>query len=319
MNFDPFQAENDTIERGESLLAEEQDIDFRKEYRSLLNSYGKLSKLAQRILKLSDRNEQGLKEANIRIQQQQTDLENVNKTLEEYAQILEDKVEERTQQLALTQEVTIESMAVLAEYRDPETGGHIRRTKRYVRALANRLKEHPHFCDYFGRETIDLLYRSSPLHDIGKIGVPDQILLKPGSLTYEEFEVMKLHTDYGHAAISAAEKKLGNNSFLRFAREITYTHHEKWDGSGYPQGLKGEDIPIPGRLMALADVYDALISKRVYKPPIPHSKAMAMIKEGRGTHFDPQMVDIFLELDEEIRQIGLEFAENQLEVHAMSK
>ncbi|MBF0549403.1 MAG: two-component system response regulator [Deltaproteobacteria bacterium] len=246
------------------------------------------------------------------------ELKVAKEELERQNVILEQKVEERTQQLTLTQEVTIESMAVLAEYRDPETGGHIKRTKRYVRALANRLKDHPRFRDYFIHETIDLLYKSAPLHDIGKIGVPDQILMKPDKLTNEEFEVMKQHTGYGHSAISAAEKKLGGNSFLRFAREIAYTHQEKWDGSGYPQGLKGDEIPISGRLMALADVYDALISKRVYKPPIPHSKAVAIIKEGQGTHFDPDIVAAFIEAAEEFRQIAFEFAECELERQALS-
>jgi len=232
---------------------------------------------------------------------------------------LEELVRERTRELELTQEATIESMAALAEYRDPETGGHIRRTKNYVKILAIQLKDHPDFEDFLGGDTIELLYKSAPLHDIGKVGIEDSILLKPGKLTDEEFDEIKKHSDYGRKAIQAAVSKLGRDSFLRYAEDIAYTHHEKWDGSGYPQGLKNEEIPIPGRLMALADVYDALISKRVYKPPFPHSKAVNIIEEGKGSHFDPDMVDAFLELQEEFRQIALEFADFEEEREALTQ
>lgn len=194
--------------------------------------------------------------------------------LKQYQDHLEQLVRERTRRLELTQAVTIESLATLAEYRDPETGGHIKRTQNYVKVLAKQLKEHPRFRDELNDEVIELLYMSAPLHDLGKIAVPDHILLKPGKLTDEEFEEMKKHTNYGHDALWITEQKLGEDSFLRHAREIAYTHQEKWDGSGYPSGLKGDEIPISGRLMALADVYDALISKRVYKPPFPHEKAV---------------------------------------------
>jgi len=243
--------------------------------------------------------------------------------LERYNQnrMLEERVKERTQELVHTQEVTILGMATLAEYRDNETGGHIMRTQRYVRVLAEHLAGHLNFRDFLDEETIDLLYKSAPLHDIGKVGIPDCILLKPGRLTSEEFEEMKQHIIYGRDAIVKSEKALGSStttSFLRFAREIAYTHHEKWDGSGYTQGLVGEDIPISGRLMAVADVYDALISKRVYKPPFHHKKAVAIIVEEKGKHFDPDMVDAFLELEEEFRQIALEFADYDEERVALS-
>jgi putative two-component system response regulator len=175
--------------------------------------------------------------------------------------------------------------------------------------LAKKLKEHPRFHDELNDEIIELLYMSAPLHDLGKIAVPDHILLKPGKLTDEEFEEMKKHTNYGHDALWITEQKLGEDSFLRHAREIAYTHQEKWDGSGYPSGLKGDEIPIPGRLMALADVYDALISKRVYKPPFPHEKAVQIIVEGKGKHFDPDIVDAFLELENTFRNIALSFAD----------
>ena len=219
---------------------------------------------------------------------------------------LEELVKERTQELALTQEVAFESLATLAEYRDPETGGHIRRTQNYIKILAEYLQNHSRFKGFLDEKTIELVYKSAPLHDIGKVGVPDKILLKPGKLTYEEFEEMKKHTIYGRDAIRVAEQKIGTNSFLRFAGEIAYSHHERWDGAGYPEGLRGEEIPVSGRLMALVDVYDALISKRVYKPPFPHHKAIAIIREERGTHFDPEIADAFLELAERFRTIAIE-------------
>jgi putative two-component system response regulator len=222
---------------------------------------------------------------------------------------LEKLVAERTRRLALTQAVTIESLATLAEYRDPETGGHIKRTQNYVKALAVRLKDHPRFRDELQEDTIELLYLSAPLHDLGKVGVPDNVLLKADKLSDEEFEEMKKHTVYGEEALRITEQKLGGDSFLHYAREIAHTHQEKWDGTGYPQGLRGDEIPLSGRLMALADVYDALISKRVYKPPFPHEKAVEIIVEGKGKHFDPDIVDAFLELEDTFRNIALTFAD----------
>jgi len=239
--------------------------------------------------------------------------------LKKYQDHLEEMVQDRTRELLLTQEVTIESMGTLAEYRDPETGGHIKRTKNYVKALATHLSTKSEFKSVLDADTIEQLYKSSPLHDIGKVGVKDSILLKPGKLTDEEFEDMKKHSVYGRDAIKANEKKLGETSFLSMARDIAYTHHEKWDGSGYPRGVKGENIPLCGRIMALADVYDALISKRVYKAPMPHEIAVKIIKEGRGTHFDPQLVDLFLEISEEFRTIALEFADFDEEREALSR
>jgi putative two-component system response regulator len=233
--------------------------------------------------------------------------------LKQYQDHLENLVKERTRRLALTQAVTIESLATLAEYRDPETGGHIKRTQNYVKALAVHLKNHRRYRDKLNDETIELLYLSAPLHDLGKVGVPDHILLKAGKLTDEEFEEMKKHTVYGHDALLITEQKLGADTFLQYAREIAYTHQEKWDGSGYPSGLKGEEIPLGGRLMALADVYDALISKRVYKPPFSHEKAVQIILEGKGQHFDPELVDAFVELQETFRNIALTFADYEEE------
>ncbi|MCP5158003.1 MAG: two-component system response regulator [Gammaproteobacteria bacterium] len=246
-------------------------------------------------------------------------LQMARKELARQNEILEIKVEERTRELALTQEVTIECMASLAEYRDPETGGHIQRTKNYVRILATRLKDHPKFKDAITPEIINLLYLSAPLHDIGKVGVPDHILLKPGKLTDEEFEEMKKHTIYDYNSLKVAADKLGDRSFLHIAMEIALAHQEKWDGSGYPQGLKGHAIPLAGRLMAVADVYDALISKRVYKPPFPHQRAVDIVLQGKGTHFDPDIVEAFLDIQEDFRQIALQFIDFEEERVALSE
>ncbi|WP_319762517.1 two-component system response regulator [Maridesulfovibrio sp.] len=229
--------------------------------------------------------------------------------LKEHKDNLEKVVKERTRELALVKKVTIETFAALAEWRDPETGGHIARTQNYVKALAKHAMKHENFAAELNEELIETLYLSAPLHDIGKIAVPDAILLKPGKLTGEEFEEMKKHAKYGSDALANAERSLGGNSFLHNAREISLNHHEKWDGSGYPMGISGEDIPLSARIMAIADVYDALISRRVYKPPFPHSKAVRIITEGRGTHFDPRLVDVFWDIQEEFREIALEFAD----------
>ncbi|MEW6672842.1 MAG: HD domain-containing phosphohydrolase [Thermodesulfobacteriota bacterium] len=234
---------------------------------------------------------------------------------------LEKLVRERTKDLILTQHATIHALGTLAEFRDPETGGHIKRTQNYVRLLALRLKHHRKFEDCLDNETIDYLFESAPLHDIGKVGISDAILLKAGKLTEAEFAEMKKHAAYGHNAILKVEQDLGEitTSFLRFGKEIAITHHEKWDGSGYPKGLAGDKIPFSGRLMAVADVYDALVSKRVYKPPFSHKKAVSMMTEGKGKHFDPDMLDAFLELNEEFRKIALKYADFEEEKKTLSE
>ncbi len=230
-------------------------------------------------------------------------------------EILEEKVIKRTQQMEELQDVTMVAMGALAESRDPETGNHIRRTQRYIKLLATHLKNHPRFQNYLTPEIITILYKSSPLHDIGKVGVPDHILLKPEKLTKEEFEIMKLHTTYGRDAIVAAESTISRaDNFLITAKEIAYSHQEKWNGSGYPEGLAGDNIPISARLMAVADVYDALISRRVYKPPFPHEKAVAIIEEGKGSHFDPDMVDAFLAISDKFYATALKFVDTEADV-----
>jgi putative two-component system response regulator len=186
-----------------------------------------------------------------------------------------------------------------------------------VRALAKKLQSNPRFAAQLDDATVEMLYKSAPLHDIGKVGIPDAILLKPGKLTPEEFEVMKTHTTLGRDAILAAEKLIdAPSSFLKLAREIAHYHQEKWDGSGYPEKLAGESIPLSARLMAVADVYDALISRRVYKPPFPHDKAVAIIREGRDKHFDPHVVDAFLQIEQECHQIAERFADSEEDVRA---
>jgi len=231
-------------------------------------------------------------------------------------EILEEKVFMRTRELSLTQETTIEALACLAEYRDPTTGGHIKRTRNYVKVIAESLRKLPKYADILTDEVINQLYQSAPLHDIGKIGIRDEILLKPGKLTPEEYEEMKNHTQIGYNALRMASHRLGDNSFLKYAMEFSKYHQEKWDGTGYPDHLSGEKIPLAGRIMALADVYDALISKRPYKLPYTHEVALEIISEERGRHFDPEIVDVFLEVNHKFRQIALKFADDDTNVLA---
>ncbi|QWR78064.1 HD domain-containing phosphohydrolase [Candidatus Magnetomonas plexicatena] len=228
-----------------------------------------------------------------------------------YSNKMIEKLRERTEELQKTRDVTILSLASLAETRDNDTGVHILRTQRYIRELALFLKNNHRFSEYLSDETIELLYKSAPLHDIGKVGIRDAILLKNGKLTDEEFQEMKMHTVLGRDALLKAEMTIGYNSFLDIAKEIVYCHHEKWDGSGYPLGLKGENIPISGRLMALADVYDALITKRVYKDAFSHDVAKEIIIKGRGSHFDPDVTDAFIALERVFISIASTFRDEQ--------
>lgn len=208
---------------------------------------------------------------------------------------LETEVARRVEEITVLQKVAIAAMASLAETRDNETGGHVQRTQYYIHELASDLCRHEMMGRKLSPENIELMVKSAPLHDIGKVGIPDQILLKPARLTTEEFAVMKTHTTLGRNAIDRAEVMQDQpETFLHFAKEIAYTHHEKWDGTGYPEGLAGEAIPLSGRLMALADVYDALISRRIYKEAIPHAEVVDIIRAESGKHFDPKLVEAFL-------------------------
>ena len=259
-----------------------------------------------------------IEEVELRIKTQ-LDLQEAKRKIASYNEVLEKKVEERTREVLLTQQATFMSLAALAEYRDPETGGHLERVKQYVEILSLRLAEEEAYQELLTPEFREKIAVSCSLHDIGKVGVPDVILLKPGPLTPEEFVEVQKHTHYGRDAIMAAERKLGVDSFLSVAREIAYTHHEKWDGSGYPEGLSMEAIPLSGRIMAIADVYDALISRRVYKPPIPHKEALQIMEKERGRQFDPHLLDIFMELEEEFRRIAMAYAESEEELEAVKE
>jgi putative two-component system response regulator len=224
---------------------------------------------------------------------------------------LENEVAKRTREVMAIQDVTILAMASLAETRDSDTGNHIRRTQFYVKALADHLRPHPRFNAFLSESNITMLFKSAPLHDIGKVGIPDRILLKPGRFTPEEFDIMKSHTTLGRDAIKHAEDTLGLEvPFLSMAKEIAYYHQEKWDGLGYPEGIAGDDIPISARLMAVADVYDALISRRVYKEGMSHEKAVAIIVEGKGNHFDPDIVDAFIALQDDFQNIARRYADS---------
>ncbi len=210
---------------------------------------------------------------------------------------LETEIGRRIRENQMIQDVSMRALASLAETRDNETGNHIRRTQNYVELLAKDLIEHPRFAGLQAEGIIDIIVKAAPLHDIGKVGIPDHILLKPGPLDPEEWRIMQTHTRLGADAIEAAlidEDDQAPLAFLHIAMDIAYSHHEKWDGSGYPDRLSGDAIPLPARLMAVADVFDALISRRVYKPPMPFEQAAGIIREGRGAHFDPDIVDAFV-------------------------
>ena len=238
---------------------------------------------------------------------------------------LEAEVARRMAESQRVQDVSIYALARLAETRDPETGNHIRRTQEYVRLLARRLQSHPRFAGQLNEQSIELLAKSAPLHDIGKVGIPDHVLLKPGKLDPAEWAVMKTHAALGADAIEQAEHDGFADDdaaagqpveFLRIAKEIARWHHEMWDGHGYPDGLAGEAIPLSARLMALADVFDALISRRVYKEPMSFERARGVIEGGRGRHFDPDIVDAFLAGYDDFVAIAERFSDSEAAVLA---
>jgi putative two-component system response regulator len=210
-----------------------------------------------------------------------------------------------------TRDLTIFAMAKLAESRDPETGAHLERVCSYCRVLATHLACLPKFQHEVDGAYARLIYLTSPLHDIGKVAIPDCVLLKPGRLSDREFEMMKEHTTLGARTLEAALREHPEARFLRMARDIAATHHERWDGTGYPKQLKGTDIPLCGRIVALADVYDALTTKRVYKGAFTHDVARSIILEGKGTHFDPDIVDAFIANEAQFHDIRARFADVQ--------
>ncbi len=240
----------------------------------------------------------------------QLELKAARDILSDQNAFLESEVTRRMHENQLIQQVSIHALARLAETRDPETGKHLRRTQEYVLTLAKTLRNHPRFSHYLDQKTIDALVQSAPLHDIGKVGIPDHVLLKPGKLTPEEWEIMKTHAELGSNAIAQAEADAEKPvEFLAMAKLIARSHHEKWDGSGYPDGLAGDQIPIAARLMALADVFDALTCKRIYKAAFSFDEAYRIIVDGKGIHFDPDVVDAFVQDVDTFTTIATAYAE----------
>lgn len=219
--------------------------------------------------------------------------------IQDYNRRLEERVREQVGKIMAGHLGMIFAIAKMAESRDPETGEHLERMREYCRLLAVRLKSHPKHKETIDDAFVENIYTASPLHDIGKVGVPDRILQKPGKLTAEEFDIMKTHTSIGEETLREVDRKYPGNDFVRLGAQIAGSHQEKWDGSGYPLGLSGEDIPLVGRILALGDVYDALTSKRCYKEAFSHEKAKEIILEGRGKHFDPDVVQAFEESEAE--------------------
>lgn len=236
-------------------------------------------------------------------------LRMARKRVEEHNLILEEEVSARTRELVITRNITIHALIGLLEVRDIESSNHAVRTQWMMKILCEHLKNKPKYVDILNDEYINELFETAPLHDIGKVGIPDKILLKPGKLDLQEFEIMKKHTIYGVEALSYNLNLEESATFINTAIEIAGTHHEKFDGSGYPHGLQGERIPLGGRLMAIIDVYDALTNKRVYKSAFSHEKAMEIISSERGKHFEPSIVDAFIEIEKDIRQIASKYVQ----------
>ncbi|MGD2096489.1 MAG: HD domain-containing phosphohydrolase [Desulfobacterales bacterium] len=232
-----------------------------------------------------------------------------------YRGVLRDRTEKKKMEMDLLESyrkvhearsATILGLAKLAEYRDEGTGTHLERIREYARVLAVQLAKNPKFADRIDQQYIDDIYQSAILHDIGKVGTPDALLLKPGELTEDEFDIIKRHTLMGGNALKAIESQIEGKSFLDMGKEIAYNHHEKWDGSGYPRGLKGEQIPLSARIIAIADVYDALTTKRFYKEAYSHAKARSMIIRLKGRHFDPEIVKAFVAIETEFNRVRKE-------------
>lgn len=257
------------------------------------------------------RNHLLLSQARNALQQQNKSLERL--VVERTQQIQEQSNElvRRSEQVIAAQSATISAFCSLVEARDNETGNHIRRTQHYMLVLCEHLSGHPRFSAELTTQNVQLIFKSAPLHDIGKVAIPDHILHKPGRLTADEWVVMQRHAEFGAAAIAAAQGSVGdgNTSFLEYARQIALTHHERWDGSGYPRHLAGEAIPLAGRLMAVADVYDALISRRVYKQPFSHDEAVDLMRGEKGRHFDPDILDCMLSIASRFEDIASSFAD----------
>jgi putative two-component system response regulator len=229
--------------------------------------------------------------------------------MESHTRELEQRVAEEIQLVTASQLATIYALAKLAEVRDDDTGRHIERVQTFAKMVAEQLRATGHHLERLTDVYIDTLYKTASLHDIGKVGIPDAILLKPGKLTPEEFTVMKTHSAFGADTLNSVLLRHPDNRFLRMGVDVARSHHEKWDGSGYPDGLAGVAIPLSGRITALADFYDALRSKRCYHLPFTHEDTRRMIQEGRGRHFDPDVVDAFMTLEDRFRTVRAEMGE----------
>ncbi|MCL2227260.1 MAG: response regulator [Oscillospiraceae bacterium] len=219
---------------------------------------------------------------------------------------LEQMVEEKTETVVELKNAILSTMAELVEYRDEITGGHIVRTQKYIKALISAMRKEGVYSDEVSKLDDELVLQSCQLHDVGKIAVKDHILNKPGKLTAEEFESIKTHTTFGESVILRLKAKTTDSDFLEYARIFAVSHHEKWDGSGYPKKQKGEEIPLLGRIMAIGDVYDALVERRPYKDAYSHKKSTGIILEGRGSHFDPLLTDLFDKINHEFEKISAE-------------
>jgi putative two-component system response regulator len=237
-------------------------------------------------------------EVHLLVEAQKKTLEIQQAKLKNFNDNLQQMVDEKTKTILELQDAILKTVADLVESRDDITGGHIERTRRGVGLLVEILGDHPVFGEEISDWDIKLLVQSSQLHDVGKIAISDHILKKPGRLDHEEFEKMKNHTSFGVQIIERIEADTSISDFLKYAKIFAGTHHEKWDGSGYPNGLTGENIPLQGRIMALADVYDALVSERPYKKAFSHTEAVKIIQDGRGSQFDPVLTDIFVKIIE---------------------
>jgi putative two-component system response regulator len=227
--------------------------------------------------------------------------------IEQYNDELENRVRRQVYELSEAQLAAIFAMSKLAESRDPETGEHLERMREYCRVLSEQLSRLPKYQAVIDRTFIDNIYAASPLHDIGKVGVDDSVLLKPGTLSEEDWRQMRRHPLIGAATLREVDRQHPGNAFIRSGIDIAEYHHEKWDGSGYPYGAKGESIPLMARILALGDVYDALTSRRCYKQAFGHEKSRAIILEGKGRHFDPDVVQAFLDTEQEFQRIRLAF------------
>jgi putative two-component system response regulator len=223
--------------------------------------------------------------------------------IEEYNTHLEERVRQQVEVITSSQLGAIFAMSKLAESRDPETGEHLERMREYCKVLSQHLSKLSKYRSIIDDAFVSNIYAASPLHDIGKVGIDDTVLLKPGQLTAEEWIIMKTHPMIGADTLREVDREHPGNELIRMGIEIAESHHEKWDGSGYPHGLRGEDIPLVARILALGDVYDALTSKRCYKDAFSHEKSRAIVEEGRGSHFDPEVVVAFLETEAEFQRI----------------